>query len=44
MSTTAIAYITSLIHHFEDLRDGTHGGYQSAFIVETVRRIFNLRT
>jgi len=45
MSTTAMpAYITSLIHHFEDLRDGTHGGYQSAFIVETVRRIFNLRT
>jgi hypothetical protein len=23
------AYITSLIHHFEDLRDGTHGGTAS---------------
>jgi hypothetical protein len=23
------AYITSLIHHFEDLRDGTHGGSES---------------
>ena len=23
------AYITSLIHHFEDLRDGTHGGSTS---------------
>jgi hypothetical protein len=23
------AYITSLIHHFEDLRDGTHGGSAS---------------
>ena len=45
MSTTAIpAYITSLIRHFEDLRDGTHGGYQSAFIVQTVRRFSILRT
>jgi len=27
MSQSAIpAYITSLIRHFEDLRDGTHGG------------------
>jgi len=27
MPETAIpAYITSLIRHFEDLRDGTHGG------------------
>ncbi|MDT4958800.1 MAG: hypothetical protein QOD31_2599, partial [Pseudonocardiales bacterium] len=23
------AYITSLIRHFEDLRDGTHGGSAS---------------
>src|ERR1700724_3750658 len=23
------AYITSLIRHFEDLRDGTHGGFAS---------------
>ncbi|MGA8619497.1 MAG: hypothetical protein WB660_13400 [Candidatus Sulfotelmatobacter sp.] len=30
MSKTAIlAYITSLIRHFEDLRDGTHGGSAS---------------
>lgn len=30
MSQNAIpAYITSLIRHFEDLRDGTHGGSAS---------------
>jgi hypothetical protein len=30
MSESAIpAYITSLIRHFEDLRDGTHGGSTS---------------
>jgi hypothetical protein len=30
MSETVIpAYITSLIRHFEDLRDGTHGGSSS---------------
>jgi hypothetical protein len=30
MSESAIpAYITSLIRHFEDLRDGTHGGSAS---------------
>ncbi len=30
MPETAIpAYITSLIRHFEDLRDGTHGGSAS---------------
>jgi hypothetical protein len=27
--TASPAYITSLIHHFEDLRDGTHGGSTS---------------
>jgi hypothetical protein len=37
MSTTAIpAYIKSLIRHSEDLRDGTHGGYQSVGTVRTV--------
>ena len=30
MSESAIpAYVTSLIRHFEDLRDGTHGGSTS---------------
>src|ERR1700704_3610377 len=27
--STTPAYITSLIRHFEDLRDGTHGGSSS---------------
>jgi hypothetical protein len=27
--STIPAYITSLMHHFEDLRDGTHGGSAS---------------
>ena len=27
--STVPAYITSLIRHFEDLRDGTHGGSAS---------------
>ena len=27
--STIPAYITSLIRHFEDLRDGTHGGSAS---------------
>jgi hypothetical protein len=27
--STTPAYITSLIRHFEDLRDGTHGGSAS---------------
>src|SRR5258707_14984576 len=27
--STVPAYITSLIRHFEDLRDGTHGGSSS---------------
>ena len=27
--STRPAYITSLIRHFEDLRDGTHGGFAS---------------
>jgi len=27
--STVAAYITSLIRHFEDLRDGTHGGSAS---------------
>jgi len=29
LKSTIPAYITSLIRHFEDLRDGTHGGYTS---------------
>lgn len=29
MSEAGNADITSLIHHFEDLRDGTHGGSAS---------------
>ena len=29
------AYITSLIRHFEDLRDGTHGGSSSRTDKET---------
>jgi len=29
------AYITSLIRHFEDLRDGTHGGSTSRKDKET---------
>jgi len=28
--STIPAYITSLIRHFEDLRDGTHGGSANA--------------
>jgi hypothetical protein len=29
LKSTIPAYITSLIRHFEDLRDGTHGGSAS---------------
>jgi hypothetical protein len=29
LKSTMPAYITSLIRHFEDLRDGTHGGSAS---------------
>src|SRR2546430_13903512 len=32
--STVPAYITSLIRHFEDLRDGTHGGSASRKVKE----------
>src|SRR5260370_2463869 len=35
VQTTVPAYITSLIRHFEDLRDGKHGGSSSRTDKET---------